>query len=271
MAEERFSGKLIRDTIVAVLGGIVIEPTLRKLNFDVSPYLRHIWFGIFLFLVLDVWWRSKNSRIWASTTFARFSQRGKIMSYLIVALIGAGFSCGMWFVVTKSIGKDSPEKTTETPEKPKPLPTFQESDMFFVSLGSNTIGLFPDGRSSTILAFNSVPIITGRVKDGRVLISANLLKSGTQPIQIIDNQLMLAEATWDRNYNDQALEVVDEDLNPILQVVYRTSHNVAVYGVFPTPVGPVWAGPAGYGKKEQHFKRIFKYPSRKHLGQELDE
>jgi len=38
---------------------------------------------------------------------------------------------------------------------------------------------------------------------------------------------------WDRNYNSNAFEVVNEDTNPVLQVFYRRSNEVQVNGVFP--------------------------------------
>ena len=56
MAEEvreKVLFKFLRDAVLTIVGGVVIEPTLRRLSFDVSPYVEQIWFCVFCFITID--------------------------------------------------------------------------------------------------------------------------------------------------------------------------------------------------------------------------
>jgi hypothetical protein len=114
MAEERSFVKFLRDAALTILGGIVIEPTLKLISFDVGPYLRQIWFGILVFVTFDFLWRSKRIRKWAPSFYASLTPRRRAMSFVLVALLGAGTFSLYWLGVTKVLARKS-----ELPESPQ--------------------------------------------------------------------------------------------------------------------------------------------------------
>jgi hypothetical protein len=119
---ERFAWKFFRDTAVANVGGIVIEPTLKRLQFDVGPYLQQIWFCIFVFITMDGLSRSSIIRSWAPSFYKLLTAGKKKMSYVIVALIGAGTFSLYWFVVTKALGSKEAVSLDYPPRSHPPSP-----------------------------------------------------------------------------------------------------------------------------------------------------
>ena len=113
--QERFLPKFLRDAALTIVGGLVIEPTLHHLHFDVGPYLRQIWFAIFAFITLDALWRSKMVKKWAYDTHHRLNQRNKRMSYLIVSMTGAICFSLYWLIITRAITETAP--LGQTPEQ----------------------------------------------------------------------------------------------------------------------------------------------------------
>jgi hypothetical protein len=114
MAEEKFLRKLSRDAFVAFVVGIVLEPTMKALHFDdFVPYLPSVWFVIVWFIALDYFARSPTSRRWAEKTYPRSSIGRKLMSFLLVALIGAGASMILWATITGIFSLRSHAETSQ--------------------------------------------------------------------------------------------------------------------------------------------------------------
>lgn len=42
-----------RDAAIAIIGGLVLEPTLKRIHIDIGPYLRQVWFCIVVFISFD--------------------------------------------------------------------------------------------------------------------------------------------------------------------------------------------------------------------------
>jgi hypothetical protein len=100
---------------------------------------------------------------------------------------------------------------------------------------------------------------------------------GAQPVEIVNNEVKVP--SWDTNYNESALEIVNEDLEPVLQIIYTRPRSVNITGVFSgyenrtfrvTPHGSVTLPPNAPVDPRLQLKRLFKYPSRKYPGQEID-
>jgi len=83
----------------------------------------------------------------------------------------------------------------------------------------------------------------------------------------------------DRNFTDKALEVVDQNLVPLLQMIFETDRQVVINGVFlspkdgktaiiitPTGNQKVDIDPSGQKKVMVPLKPIFKYPSWRYPG-----
>ncbi len=119
MSEEKeaVSGKLARDVLISAVVIFVIEPTLKALHFEgVVPYLPYIWLFVAMFLTLDVMLRSPKLREWAPRFYGSLKTRNKIMSYAIVAMIGATTFSLYWWGIT-AIFKARGGTTIENPGK----------------------------------------------------------------------------------------------------------------------------------------------------------
>lgn len=104
--------KFARDAAIAIVGGIVLEPTLKQIHFDVGPYLRHIWLGVLLFLTLDYLTRNYLGRL---IEWKKSLTRGKkFMSYLLVGLVCAAVGCVYWAALGTLIQAKEPKKITKT-------------------------------------------------------------------------------------------------------------------------------------------------------------
>lgn len=113
MSEAKESGvwKFVRDAVLAVLSGIVLEPTLKQIHFDVGPYLRQIWFVIAMFLTLDYISRNHLGRL---IQWKRSLARGKrMMTYVFVALSSALVGCLYWLALGNVISADDEPPITK--------------------------------------------------------------------------------------------------------------------------------------------------------------
>ena len=157
--------------------------------------------------------------------------------------------------------------------------TFTESNSYHISVGTNSTTL-TRGISVNVLGGEPSLFSVGRtngplveaVLESQVLVTARLRSAGAQPVIVTKNEVELINSSWDWNVNAHALEVVNENLEPMLQVVYTTPHNVSVYGRFVTLDGKLLVSPTGiFGGDDEgnKLKRIFRYPSRKYRGQEI--
>jgi len=156
---------------------------------------------------------------------------------------------------------------------------FQESKNYFVTIADNRASLIAKDELQNVLHIDKDDVLRARVRDGKILVTAKLFAgANSQPVEIVDNTIQLKQGTWDRNLDDTAFEVVNQDQEPVLQIIYTTPYNVTVYGVFGYETGQViaWLSPGGILLKPKmpvtdsryKLKRIFKYPSRKYFGQE---
>jgi len=154
---------------------------------------------------------------------------------------------------------------------------------FLVNLGSNiletTIGQLEEGidlrRYISYMEYE-YPIQI-RFKDGKLLVSAEIKNSdGVLVAKIKDNLWVVREDVMiarDRNYNPYALEVIDSDSVPVLQVVLNPRNQIYIGGFFYSPEGRMLVTPNGLiinpssDRISEHIERIFKYPSDEYLGQ----
>jgi hypothetical protein len=94
--------------------------------------------------------------------------------------------------------------------------------------------------------------------------------TGSAPLEIVDGEFALQDPYADRNYNDDALEIVDNHQNPILQVIWKTPSHLVVNGIFKVGNGEiVIADEKGYRPFQigDSIKPLFKYPSYRFKGQ----
>jgi hypothetical protein len=96
---------------------------------------------------------------------------------------------------------------------------------------------------------------------------------GQSPIKVRRNEFTVRPVGWDRNSNQNALEVVNANQVPVFQMIYKTESHIVVNGIFPTPGGLLVADEHGVRREGNlatmplSIHRIFKYPSWKYPGQ----
>jgi hypothetical protein len=126
MAEDKKENMVrgfLRDAALAIIGGLVIEPTLARLRIDISNYLPQTWLGILGFVMVDGALRSQKFRRWAIAYEQSLSIGRKGMAYLVVALIGAVLFILCWFSITKLLNKPLEEAHGSQPTlHPSPTP-----------------------------------------------------------------------------------------------------------------------------------------------------
>lgn len=120
-----------------------------------------------------------------------------------------------------------------------------------------------------------------KIDDGNLLVSASFNdKSGRLIAQIADNQWVINRDNYcDRNFSTNALEVVDKNKVPLLQVDIKNGNNIFIGGVFYFPNVRLFmstsdstlTGDPSFNDEIalKKIKRIFEYPSKKYLGVKL--
>jgi hypothetical protein len=185
------------------------------------------------------------------------------------ALIGS-LSGAIW-----SVARKKPSEENKSPTRFR-----EKQDEYHVSAGTIEGKITPDSPMN-IIRVGDIPLVRGYIKNGELLIDARLYAGpGFNPVEIKGNEFALKDPMWDRNYNDTSLEIVNENGIPVMQVIYTTSQNVVIYGIFQAPNQIYLLTPEGtkmlsvntqITKELYNVKKIFKYPSRKYLGQEAKE
>ena len=172
-------------------------------------------------------------------------------------------------------------------DRPQQLPTEQEVPSFREKIetvefslgeGGITAGYSVDSlRKGGPIPFrfgNFIPV-TLRMDGDKLLFTFKLWSGdGKPPIEVENNEFKIRPPHWERNFNANALEVVDENQTPIFQMIRKTPSHIVVNGVFPVPGGGLWVfGPDGarglLREIPSDFKLtpLFKYPAWKYPGQ----
>jgi hypothetical protein len=98
------------------------------------------------------------------------------------------------------------------------------------------------GRSSGKLDSNGHPILEGKSFEPKLYVKSNRLyvhlplplgaSTNQVPIMMNDDLDTKLPADWDRNYNSNAYEIVDEQGLPLLQLIYKRPDIVRINGIF---------------------------------------
>lgn len=178
------------------------------------------------------------------------------------------------------VQESAPQEATTNPiGPPEKEPTFKEAlGDFVVVLGGHVhriSKLSTKGNPARIAPFGDSRSITAYVEGGKLYVDALLYYAPDEPpLELTHNELGGTPRKWDRNFDDSALEIVDENLVPRFQLIYKDARTVLVRGVFQFQRGAVV-----FEENASHFfifsrenevkiTRIFQYPSRLHQGQE---
>ncbi len=113
----------------------------------------------------------------------------------------------------------------------------------------------------------------------KVVIDTTIWGWPLPPVEIVNNNFKVRPTNWDRNSNENALEVVDENSKPRLQVIRVNLSHYRIEGIFPLPSGGAYLAGNGItyrlGAGEPippsfQLAPIFKYPGWKYPGKYAD-
>jgi hypothetical protein len=217
-----------------------------------------------------------------------FRGRGRtlIMIFGAMAMISAA-TADRW---TREFSTQRGVLAEKSPPKPTPAiprsqfiqPAFHEKiDDLQLLVGSLRLS----GGPSPIFVAGMVPPRL-RVDNGVLYIDV-VVRGGSlsEPAIVVhDNEFVVKPLGWDRNSNINALEVVNEADEPILQLIRVTPSAFRIMGIFPLrdsgwPKGSVWySDDRNFGVRTPDkpfppgfkLKPIFKYPAWKYPGKYAD-
>jgi len=185
--------------------------------------------------------------------------------------------------IAAAVAKMMPTQPNKPEDKKEPLqkePTFKEMPGPFIVTFGNNRAVIPANATkenpTRIITVGDTEILYAYLENGKLYVNTMLYSgSGIPPVEIKHNEFIVRPLQWDRNYDETALEIVDEKLQPRLQLVYKNPRNVVIYGIFTWPNGLILMDESGMMINPNpplapKFRRIFKYPSRLYQGQELD-
>lgn len=158
-------------------------------------------------------------------------------------------------------------------------PTFKEiPGPFQVVMGSNHMILSESNTRDKpvhMLQLGDYASMDGYIEKGKVYVNTVLFgDDNRQAVTLKHNEFTSPPAKWDRNFDDTALEIVDGNLVPRFQLIYKDSRTVIINGVYPHPGGLIVMTDDGMvinptPPLRVTMRRIFKYPSRLYQGQEI--
>ncbi len=215
----------------------------------------------------------------------RAKKGNKVLSYLLVGVIGAGVFCVYWWGLNAFFApKIAAYEATQNKGAKSELPTvgFQDdSDIILVTFGSMTAGNHiamlkqRQGQPVSPINYEGYSPIQLEYLDGKVSYSVKFW-SPTQNsvIEVKDGKFILRNSDLDLNYSSRALEVVTSDGYPILQIIWLTPSHMRLNGLFPLPNGQLLCMSNDSPKTVESTSTIdacaitpiFKHPSWKYLG-----
>jgi hypothetical protein len=160
-----------------------------------------------------------------------------------------------------------------------------EKKPYFINIGSNNIEVTVDELRKGInigkLFNNSIKFDNGEIdlpikmyeENNRLLFDMTILSKGKPVFTIIANEFEFnPDGKFDRNYNINGIEVIDENLIPQLQIYLKEGNKIYIGGSSKTDkhlylfthLGIFQTNPNEL--QTEHIKILFKYPSFKNLG-----
>jgi hypothetical protein len=127
-------------------------------------------------------------------------------------------------------------------------------------------------------SYNSVSVY---LRNGKPLVDVKMWGDGdpegrgaTYLVEVRQNEFTVRPPAWDRNFNNQAFEVVDESGTPMLQIYYKQADHIVINGVFRSQ-GYMTYATEETGIRARLYalpippplKTMFRYPSIKHKGE----
>jgi hypothetical protein len=176
------------------------------------------------------------------------------------------------------VAEKSPPEPTRTAIAPPQLvqPRFHEVANPLLTIGRNGITVHAKTGVPAMI-MNGFSPFTLRQSGDALAVDVKVWggPNAPYPIEIANNNFVVRPLDWDRNSNDSALEIVDEDAKPMFQLVYLTPEHILIKGIFPMPDGEFLVADDDGVRvpvpsallSEYKITPIFKYPSWKYPGE----
>jgi hypothetical protein len=148
-------------------------------------------------------------------------------------------------------------------------------DAYLFSLGENgiTTSATVDGLKKGNVPFAGLPITVFAKEDDDKIHYRIRIWNGLRAMEITDGEFAFNEPYGDRNFDDTALEIVDDHQKPMLQVIWKTSSHLVINGIFRMQNGAIVIADSNGWRPMQagdSIKPLFKYPSYRFRGQYAD-
>jgi hypothetical protein len=248
----------------------------------IIPWLGYFLIGLAVLLLLIP--------AWPYIKQGKFKKGANKMLIVLGALIILGGVFGGGFLIKSQLDFNGENSTiiTNTPiisntpvSTTFKIPTFMDlskvdkSQKFVFSLGEGgistgeTLEILENGKKTAInlggVTFDMY------VTNGKFYVDTSLYGGeGYFPVQIKGNEFLIKPENWDKNYDETALEVINQDRDIVFQLIYESQYHIVMNGIFPFPGGVVIADKLGFrmgAYNVPHLNPIFKYPSSQYLGQ----
>ena len=186
--------------------------------------------------------------------------------------------------VQPALGREAAVPRAEGSAKRTGLPqpfTFREKspEFFTVIFGrvTNRVSrsMLRQRKWNGLIVLNGVSLFSLYEENDVLYVDTRVYAGQGQPVvEIVRNTFVVRPPAWDRNFTANALEVVDSQARPVLQMVRKTNSIIEIKGafsvgdsVFVSDDRGMYMG-AGTGfLRPFDIKPIFKYPSWKYLGE----
>jgi len=246
--------------------------------------------GVWVFATVEVWcsrWIKKTGRYGSSIVLLSCFLSGLISVRIMTVIARLRVEQSQEQQAKNGPGGEANTPTTtlartpkETPVPPRPKQLFTESGPFFVLAGSNDYKISEGSsqqRPSEIHLYGESPaVIKAYVEDGKIYVDALLdVGIGKKPLRLVHNDLRDRPPRWDRNFDGSAIEIVDENLVPRFQLIYKDKLTAQLCGVFRFGDRAAVINSQNVHYFQNSYEnavdihRVFEYPSRLHLGVEL--
>jgi hypothetical protein len=176
---------------------------------------------------------------------------------------------------TAKVGHAKPKEPVKVSPPESDARFHERIDTYLFSLGENglTSGVNVESLKKGATPFRGFPVTVFAKENDDKIHYRVILNNGPLPVEIVDGEFSFNEPYWDRNFNDVALEIVDEHQKPMLQVIWKTPSHLVINGIFRMQNGAVViADDKGWRtmKAGDSIRPLFKYPSYKFQGQYVD-
>jgi hypothetical protein len=183
----------------------------------------------------------------------------------IIAFLVAWFLFGLVIAALYWQPKKSDEPVSTLAATPSKSRFSEKKDKFAIKFGGDTAELSA-GQKTVLFQANGLDLLSGEIIDGKLVVNAQLFDA---QIRLIGNELSGRPPTWDSNFDDTALEIVNENGQPMFQLEYLNDQLAVVNGFFvgrgrcffahDDVIDGVPASPEIF--QQNRLEPIFKYPS----------